>query len=50
MDYVSRIPPVFINFECVVLDDGADLIESCRLIMLRRLIKIRVGSPEQQEQ
>ena len=47
---VGRIPPVLINQQGMVLNDGARLIEPGRLIMLSRLIKVGVGRPKQQKQ
>jgi hypothetical protein len=50
VDYVSRVPSILIDQERMILNDRASLIESCRLIMLGRLIKISVGRPEQNKQ
>ena len=46
MNDVGGVPPVFINQERVVLDNGAGLIEPGGFVMLRRLVEINVGAEE----
>src|SRR6266404_1263189 len=50
MNYVGGIPPVLINFKRAILNNGTQLIESSSLVVMCRLIKVRVGRPEQNEQ
>jgi hypothetical protein len=49
VDYVRGVPPVFIDLEHMILHDRAHLIESRRLVMMSRLVKIAVAQGQQQK-
>src|SRR5438270_3118665 len=47
VNYISRVPPVFVDLKRVVVDNRPHLVESSSLIVVGGLIKISVGSPQQ---
>jgi hypothetical protein len=50
VDHVSRVPPVLVDLQCMILHDRAQLVESSGFIMMGGLIKIAVRYPEQEKQ
>ena len=50
MDDVRRVPPILIDLQGVIRDQGAELIEPTSFVVARCLIEIAVSSPEQNKQ
>jgi len=50
VDYISGVPPVLIDLERAIMHDRAHLIELCRFIMMRGLIKMAVRYPQREKQ
>src|SRR3954470_17692910 len=50
MNDIGGVPPMAVNAQRVFFHDCAHLVESCRLVMMRRLVEVRVTAEQQREQ